>query len=66
MQKLLGLLSLGMVLGFLATGCVTDVSQLSPDCLKITPTMGWEMQKGVATKKKPSITVCAEWKLKNG
>lgn len=51
-------------LGLLTTGCVNGAKELSPDCIKFNPGMSWEMQKGTNTKKKPSIAVSAEWKMK--
>lgn len=63
-MKYLITISLGIVLGLLTTGCVMDAQKLSPDCLKLTTGMGWEMQAGCNTKKKPSVMVTADWKLK--
>ena len=53
-----------ITLGLLMSGCAWEAKVLAPDCIKITPTMAWEIQKDVATKKKPSVTACAEWKIK--
>jgi len=50
--------------GLLTTGCVHGARDLSPNCIKLTTGMGWEMQAGCNTKKKPNIMVNAEWKLK--
>ena len=51
-------------LGLLTTGCVNGARDLSPDCIKLNTGMGWEMQADSNTKKKPSISMSAEWKLK--
>ncbi len=51
-------------LGLLMSGCAWEAKVLAPDCIKISPTMAWELQKGINTKQKPSVTACAEWKIK--
>lgn len=51
-------------LGMLTTGCVNGAMDIAPDVIKFNPSMGWEMQKDVCTKKKPSVSVSMEWKLK--
>lgn len=45
-------------------GCVFTGREFAPDVIKVTPSMGWEMQKDVNTKKKPSVSVSAEWRIK--
>lgn len=50
-------------LGLLTTGCVHTANDIAPDCIKVNGGMGWELQAGTNTKKKPNVCVSMEWKI---
>ncbi len=62
-MKSLITISLGMFLGLLTTGCGLNNSVGTPDSIKISPSMGWEIQEGTNTKQKPAVAACIEWKI---
>ncbi len=62
-MKSLIIISLGMFLGILTTGCDWQHRVGTPDSIKISPSMAWELQEGASTKQKPAISGCIEWKI---
>jgi hypothetical protein len=47
----------------LLSGCNWEQRVCAPDSIKVSPSMGWEIQKGTKTKQKPAVSACIEWKI---
>ena len=51
-----------IAVGTLLSGCGWEQRVGAPDSIKVSPSMGWEIQKGTNTKQKPGVAACIEWK----
>lgn len=52
-----------ITMGILLSGCGWQSTVGTPDSIKISPSMAWEMQEGTSTKQKPGISGCIEWRI---
>lgn len=52
-----------ITMGILLSGCGWQSSVGAPDSIKLSPSMGWEIQEGASTKSKPAISACIEWRV---